>query len=361
MSSQSDTERAALRKEEWELANLPGARARGAGRDLRAGRASPPSWPTTSPGSSPSTTRSPRTRRPSSGSTPIERTNPFHAAWSSMAAFSVGALLPLLAILLPPPSLRLLVTVLAVTAALVLTGVVSSRLGGAPARPAVLRNVGVGLVAMADHVPGRLAVRRLRTAGRRGVRPGRGRRFGHGRRRDRGGRRPRRAGGDGRARGRRPHGGARRPGARAEPRRPGLLVLRRAVPGGLPRAAPDGHQGLARPRLAGLAGHRRGSTAPEDHWPRAWAEAYVHFAAGEKRAWLTAGPAVFPVVGWAERGGGLAERARQLRAALPHHLGHRPRGRRALRAARARGRRARPGDASRSATGSTSSSSTAVP
>ena len=42
----------------------------------------------------------------------------------------------------------------------------------------------------------------------------------------------------------------------------------------------------------------------EDHWPRRWAEAYVHFAAGEKRAWLHAmGMRWFPVVGWAERGG----------------------------------------------------------
>ena len=45
----------------------------------------------------------------------------------------------------------------------------------------------------------------------------------------------------------------------------------------------------------------------EDHWPRQWAEAYVHFAAGEKRAWLHAmGHRVFPVVGWAERGDGRA-------------------------------------------------------
>ncbi len=45
----------------------------------------------------------------------------------------------------------------------------------------------------------------------------------------------------------------------------------------------------------------------EDHWPRKWAEAYVHFAAGEKRAWLRAmGHRLFPVVGWAERGDGRA-------------------------------------------------------
>ncbi|MBB6626927.1 FAD-binding dehydrogenase [Nocardioides sp. KIGAM211] len=46
----------------------------------------------------------------------------------------------------------------------------------------------------------------------------------------------------------------------------------------------------------------------EDFWPRQWAEAYVDFAAGEKRSWLHAmGLRVFPVVGWAERGDGRAE------------------------------------------------------
>ncbi|MEU9254728.1 FAD-binding dehydrogenase [Streptomyces sp. NPDC048270] len=46
----------------------------------------------------------------------------------------------------------------------------------------------------------------------------------------------------------------------------------------------------------------------EDGWPRRWAEAYVDFAAGEKRPWLHAqGVRFFPVVGWAERGGYDAE------------------------------------------------------
>ncbi|MBZ9849795.1 FAD-binding dehydrogenase [Mesorhizobium sp. CA14] len=46
---------------------------------------------------------------------------------------------------------------------------------------------------------------------------------------------------------------------------------------------------------------------PEDFWPRKWAEAYVGFAAGEKRSWLIErGLRFFPVVGWAERGGGNA-------------------------------------------------------
>jgi len=43
----------------------------------------------------------------------------------------------------------------------------------------------------------------------------------------------------------------------------------------------------------------------EDDWPQRWAEAYLQFAAGEKRAWLRErGVGFFPVVGWAERGGG---------------------------------------------------------
>jgi len=47
-----------------------------------------------------------------------------------------------------------------------------------------------------------------------------------------------------------------------------------------------------------------GFDRPEDEWPRRWAQAYVAFAAGEKRAWLHArGVRFFPIVGWAERGG----------------------------------------------------------
>lgn len=45
----------------------------------------------------------------------------------------------------------------------------------------------------------------------------------------------------------------------------------------------------------------------EDNWPRQWAEAYLDFAAGEKRSWLRQrGVGFFPVVGWAERGGNTA-------------------------------------------------------
>jgi predicted oxidoreductase len=57
---------------------------------------------------------------------------------------------------------------------------------------------------------------------------------------------------------------------------------------------------LARQDWFGSAGFDR----PEDDWARRWAEAYLQFAAGEKRAWLRErGVRFFPVVGWAERGG----------------------------------------------------------
>ncbi|MFI9775243.1 FAD-binding dehydrogenase [Streptomyces sp. NPDC051956] len=61
----------------------------------------------------------------------------------------------------------------------------------------------------------------------------------------------------------------------------------------------DSHA-LALQDWMGTAGFDRA----EDHWPRRWAEAYVDFAAGEKRSWLRRqGVRFFPVVGWAERGG----------------------------------------------------------
>jgi predicted oxidoreductase len=57
---------------------------------------------------------------------------------------------------------------------------------------------------------------------------------------------------------------------------------------------------LARQDWFGSAGFDR----EEDAWPRKWAEAYLQFAAGEKRAWLRErGVKFFPVPGWAERGG----------------------------------------------------------
>ena len=83
------------------------------------------------------------------GIDPDDLTNPWHAAWASMLAFTLGALLPLLTITLTPMSIRIWATVVAVGVALALTGWVSARLGHAAVRRAVFRNVGGGVLAMA--------------------------------------------------------------------------------------------------------------------------------------------------------------------------------------------------------------------
>ena len=65
-----------------------------------------------------------------------------------MLSFVAGASIPLVAILASPTSWAVPITVLAVTLALALTGSASARLGSAPARPATLRNICGGLLAM---------------------------------------------------------------------------------------------------------------------------------------------------------------------------------------------------------------------
>lgn len=75
-------------------------------------------------------------------------TNPWRAAFASMLSFTVGALLPLLTILLPAPA-RYVVTVVAVLVALAITGWTSAKLGFANPRRAVVRNVLGGAFAMA--------------------------------------------------------------------------------------------------------------------------------------------------------------------------------------------------------------------
>ncbi|MEU8900945.1 VIT family protein [Nocardia sp. NPDC048505] len=83
------------------------------------------------------------------GLDPRELTNPWQAAASSAVSFTLGALLPLLAILLPPVPLRIPVTFVAVLVALAATGSVSARLGGSDRGRAVLRVVFGGALAMA--------------------------------------------------------------------------------------------------------------------------------------------------------------------------------------------------------------------
>lgn len=82
------------------------------------------------------------------GIDPDQLTNPWNAAWASFLSFTVGALLPLLAMVLPPADWRLPVTVVSVLVALVLTGWSGARLGAANPRRAALRNVAGGILAM---------------------------------------------------------------------------------------------------------------------------------------------------------------------------------------------------------------------
>lgn len=75
-------------------------------------------------------------------------TNPWHAALSSAVAFTIGSLLPMLAIILIPVSVQIPVTFFSVLIGLGVTGAVSAHLGDAPVRPAVLRVVIGGALAM---------------------------------------------------------------------------------------------------------------------------------------------------------------------------------------------------------------------
>jgi vacuolar iron transporter family protein len=84
-------------------------------------------------------------------------TNPWQAAISSALSFSAGALLPLIAVLAAPVSLRIPITVAGVLLALVFTGIVSAGLGGAPKSRAALRNfVGGGLALAVTYLIGHL-------------------------------------------------------------------------------------------------------------------------------------------------------------------------------------------------------------
>ena len=75
--------------------------------------------------------------------------NPWHAAWASAASFLVGAVLPMLAILLPPPEWRIVTTFVAVIVALAITGWLSAWIGGAPRLRAISRVVIGGALALA--------------------------------------------------------------------------------------------------------------------------------------------------------------------------------------------------------------------
>lgn len=77
-----------------------------------------------------------------------EFTNPWHAAISSFIAFAVGAIFPMLTIVFLPASYRIPATVIVVALALLGTGYTSAKLGKAPIKNAVIRNLVIGLLTM---------------------------------------------------------------------------------------------------------------------------------------------------------------------------------------------------------------------
>ncbi len=77
-----------------------------------------------------------------------ELTSPWQAALASLVSFVVGGVVPLLVVLAPWGGTRIVATFAAVIVALTVTGAVSARLGGAPSRRAIARNVVGGSVAM---------------------------------------------------------------------------------------------------------------------------------------------------------------------------------------------------------------------
>lgn len=148
VSTQRDSERAMIRKEKHELHTLPEEeleeltqiyQSKGLGRELAAQVAEELTAHDALAAHA----------EVELGIDPDQLTNPWEAAGASFLSFTAGALIPLIAILLPPPGLRVPICFVAVAIALIITGAVSARLGEAPARPAIVRNVVGGMVAMA--------------------------------------------------------------------------------------------------------------------------------------------------------------------------------------------------------------------
>lgn len=82
------------------------------------------------------------------GIDPKQLTNPWHAALASAISFLTGALIPLVVIVLPPANIRIPFAFASVVIALILTGIISAKIGGAGIIKAVVRVVIGGLLAM---------------------------------------------------------------------------------------------------------------------------------------------------------------------------------------------------------------------
>jgi vacuolar iron transporter family protein len=147
VSTQRDTEQAALRLEKYELETMPEAEERELA-GIYEDRGLSPTLAAEVAHELTENNALEAHAQAELGIDPDQLTSPWHAAWASLVAFTAGGLLPLLAISLAGVGMRVWVCAAAVLAGLVLTGAVSARLGNANVTRAIVRNVGVGALTM---------------------------------------------------------------------------------------------------------------------------------------------------------------------------------------------------------------------
>ena len=147
VSTQRDTERALLEKERWELENLPHEEFEELVCIYE------------QKGLSPKTAKQVAKELTEHDAfaahveaelkiDPDDLSNPWHAAWASALAFTAGSIIPMIAIILPPASIRIPVTFVSVILALALTGTISAKVGGSSPVKATIRVVIGGALAM---------------------------------------------------------------------------------------------------------------------------------------------------------------------------------------------------------------------
>ncbi|MFE5503816.1 VIT family protein [Amycolatopsis japonica] len=147
VSTQRDTERAQLRLEKRELKEMPEAEERELAR-IYEGKGLSPELAAEVARELTEKDALQAHAEAELGIDPDNLTSPWQAAWASLVAFTVGALLPLLAIVWTSTSARVWACAAAVVVGLALTGFISAKLGDARAGRAIARNVGVGALTM---------------------------------------------------------------------------------------------------------------------------------------------------------------------------------------------------------------------
>jgi VIT1/CCC1 family predicted Fe2+/Mn2+ transporter len=147
VSTQRDTEKALLEKERWELENAPESELKEL---VEIYEKKGLSKPTAVLVAEELTRHNAFAAHVDAelGTDPNDLVDPWHAAYASGSAFFVGAIIPILAIVLSPEKWRVEATVISVVVALVVTGWLSAYAGGASKRTAIARVVAGGIIAM---------------------------------------------------------------------------------------------------------------------------------------------------------------------------------------------------------------------